>query len=188
MKNMSIRKIAFAAIIGAAYAALTLALAPISFGSSGAWQFRVSEALCILPFFFPFSAWGLFVGCIISNLISFYGVPDIIFGSLATLAAGFLTAYIGKRSRGGISSKILACLPPVVMNAVVVGAVIAYETVHAPGSTAPFWPTYELFGAQVGVGEIGALYILGLPLLILLPKTRVIKYLTSIYEQNNRLK
>jgi uncharacterized membrane protein len=180
---MTTRKIAFAAVVAALYAALTLLLAPISFGASGAWQCRVSEALCILPFFFPFSAWGLFVGCIIANLISLFGVPDIVFGSLATLAAGFCTAYIGRKSRGGTPSKVLACLPPVIFNAVVVGAVIAYEAVQMPASDAPFWPTYGLFAAQVGVGEIGALYVIGLPLLILLPKTRVIRSLTEIYEQ-----
>ena len=65
------------AVIAARYAALTLALYPISFG---AVQFRVSEALCILPAFVPFTAWGLWAGCAIANLAGGYGIPDIVFG------------------------------------------------------------------------------------------------------------
>lgn len=80
--KISTRKLAAAAVVGAAYAALTLVLAPISFGLV---QFRVSEALCILPAFVPCTAWGLWAGCAIANLAGGYGLPDIVFGSLATL-------------------------------------------------------------------------------------------------------
>ncbi len=177
---MSTRKIAFAAVIGAAYAALTMLLAPISYGPV---QFRIAEVLCILPFFFPFSVWGLFVGCVIANLLSAYGVLDIIFGSMATLLAGFCTMYIGKISPNAVWSKVLACLPPVIYNAGIVGAVIAYQLVSAPGATEPFWPTYTIVGLQVGAGELGVLYILGLPLLLLLPKTGLFRNLSAIYEQ-----
>ena len=89
MKNprFSTRQLALAAIVGAAYAALTIGLAPISYGPA---QFRISEVLCILPYFLPCTAWGLFVGCAVSNLIG-AGVWDIVFGSLTTLAAALLT-------------------------------------------------------------------------------------------------
>ena len=82
--KISTRKLASAAVVGAAYAALTLLLAPISFGLV---QLRVSEALCILPAFLPCTAWGLWAGCAIANLAGGYGLPDIVFGSLATLGA-----------------------------------------------------------------------------------------------------
>lgn len=177
---MTIRKIAFAAIIGAVYAALTMLLAPISYGPI---QFRIAEVLCILPFFFPFSVWGLFVGCVIANLLSAYGAMDIVFGSLATLLAAYCTMAIGRRSVGSIPAKVLACLPPVIFNAVIVGAVIAYAIVSAPGSAEPFWPTFTIIGLQVGLGELGVLYILGLPLLLLLPKTAFFKSLSAIYDQ-----
>ena len=82
-KRPNIHSIATAAIVGAAYAAMTIALAPISYG---AVQLRVSEVLCILPFFIPGTAWGLFVGCALANILT-GNIFDIIFGSLAPLAA-----------------------------------------------------------------------------------------------------
>lgn len=176
---MSIRRIAFAAVIAAVYAALTM-LNPWSFGPV---QFRISEVLCILPFFFPFSVWGLFVGCILSNLISAYGVLDIVFGSLATLLAALITMQLGRVKRESTPIKALACLPPVLLNAVIVGAVIAYGSTSAPGATESFWPTYAIFALQVGLGELGVLYILGLPALILLPKTGFFKAVSTLYSQ-----
>ena len=80
--HITTRKLAAAAVTGAAYAALTMLLAPISYG---AIQCRVSEVLCILPFFIPCTAWGLFAGCAIANLLSAAGIFDVVFGSLATL-------------------------------------------------------------------------------------------------------
>ncbi|NLA87250.1 MAG: QueT transporter family protein, partial [Clostridiales bacterium] len=117
---MSTRKIAFAAVIAAVYAALTM-INPWGFGPV---QFRISEVLCIMPFFFPFSVWGLFIGCVISNLISAYGVLDVVFGSLATLFAALCTMQLGRFSRESPAVKALACLPPVIFNGVIVGAVI----------------------------------------------------------------
>ena len=93
MKKTATLKLATAAVVGACYAVLTMILAPISYG---AVQFRVSEALCILPFFMPCTAWGLFGGCIIANLLT-GNIFDIVFGSLATLAAALITAEIGRR-------------------------------------------------------------------------------------------
>lgn len=116
--HFTTRKIALAAIIGATYAALTIGLAPISYGPV---QFRVSEVLCILPYFLPCTAWGLFAGCAAANLIG-GGVLDIVFGSLATFVAALLTAHIGKRKHT-IANSLMGCLPPVLLNAVIVGAV-----------------------------------------------------------------
>ena len=81
----------------------------------GPIQVRFSEALCLLPFLFPETAWGLGVGCLIANLFSPYGALDIVVGSLSTLIAALLTA----RCR----SPWTAALPPVVCNMVLVGAV-----------------------------------------------------------------
>ena len=78
----------FAAVTAALYTALTLIAAPISFGNI---QFRISEALCILPYFFPQAIPGLFIGCIFSNLFGGMGIFDIVFGSLATLLAAIFT-------------------------------------------------------------------------------------------------
>ena len=97
--HITTRKLTAAAVTGAAYAALTMLLAPISYG---AIQCRVSEVLCILPFFIPCTAWGLFAGCAIANLLSAAGILDVIFGSLATLLAALCTAWLG-RGRGAQS-------------------------------------------------------------------------------------
>ena len=169
----SIRKIAFAAVIGAAYAALTMLLAPISYGPV---QFRISEALCILPFFFPFSVWGLFVGCILANLISLYGIIDIVFGSLATLFAALCTMQLGRIGTGNVLLKILACLPPVVFNGIIIGAVISFSA--TPDA---FWAGLLTYGAQVALGELVVLYAIGLPLLIFLPKAKFFRNLQVKY-------
>ncbi len=149
-----LRKLCRAAVVGALYAAVTLLLAPISYGNL---QCRVSEALCILPWFFPETSWGLFVGCLLANLLGGNGPLDIVFGSLATLIACLITARI--RLRG------LALLPPVIVNGVMVGAMLAY--VITPDS---FWASYPVFAAEVAVGEAVAMYVLGLPLSFVLER------------------
>ena len=91
MRKISIRQLTMAAVVGALYAALTLLSS--AFGLAyGPVQFRISEALCLLPFLFPETAWGLFVGCWAANLISPYGPLDMVVGSLATLIAALWTA------------------------------------------------------------------------------------------------
>ncbi|MFB0920091.1 MAG: QueT transporter family protein, partial [Oscillospiraceae bacterium] len=156
--KLSTRKLVTAAVIGAVYAALTL-VNPLAYGPI---QFRFSEVLCILPFFLPESAFGLTVGCVIANLIGPYGAIDIIFGSLATLLAGLCTAAIGNKARKngkiGWGTCIGACLMPVVFNAPIVGAVIAYASTEYA-----FWKGVVLYGIQVGLGEIGVMLVLGLP-------------------------
>ena len=163
------RKLALAGVVAAAYAALTLLLAPISFSSI---QFRLSEVLCILPWFFPCTAQGLFIGCIVANLLSPLGVSvfDVVFGSLATLLAGLCTAALGRRSRS-LGSSVLGCLMPVVFNAVIVGAVLtwAYEIRMAPESAVL---SYVLNAASVGIGEAAVLYVVGFPLMRWLPRQK----------------
>lgn len=161
-KPMRAHTLAAAAIVGAAYAVLTMALAPISYG---AIQLRVSEVLCILPYFMPCTAWGLFIGCAAANLLT-GNIFDIIFGSLATLAAALLTAAIGKRKHT-LANSALACLMPVVFNALVVGAVItaAYEGMNL----FQHFGVFAMNAAYVGLGEAIVLYVLGLPLMRYLP-------------------
>ena len=109
---MKSNNLARVGVNAADYAACTL-IALLFLGSL-AWgpiQFRVSEALCILPFFMPCTAWGLFGGCIIANLLT-GNIFDIVFGSLATLAAALITAEIDRRGHD-LGRKILACLMPV---------------------------------------------------------------------------
>ena len=118
MQKLQTQHLTRAAAVGAAYAVLSLFSSVFSL-TFGVVQCRFSEALCVLPFFFPETVWGLFAGCLITNLLSPYGLLDLIVGSLATLIAALLTARCRK--------KWLAPLPPVVLNTLLVGAVIAYE-------------------------------------------------------------
>ena len=100
----SVRRLAFCALVAAVYAALTMALGFMSYNGI---QFRVAEALCVLPFFFPSSAWGLFIGCVIANLLSPAGPLDVVFGSLATLLCCLGAAALGKGEKTGLWRKIL---------------------------------------------------------------------------------
>lgn len=163
-KNTTLR-IATAAIVAAAYAALTIVLAPISYG---AIQFRVSEALTVIPFFMPCTVWGLWVGCILANLYT-GSVVDILFGSLATLLAALLTAWFGKQGNT-VKNRLLGCLMPVLFNAVIVGAVLTWgyqiQTLSGPLAS------YGLNALTVGLGELGVLYLIGYTLLKQLPKIK----------------
>lgn len=138
------------AVIAALYAALTLALYPISFG---AVQFRVSEALTLLPIMMPEAIPGLFVGCLVSNLIGSATPWDIIFGSLATLIAAILT-YATRRN------KILAAFWPVICNTVIVGLVLALTL---------DLPVFLTMG-EVGLGELAVVYTVGMAMLAALKR------------------
>lgn len=176
--HTSTKKMTAAAVVGAAYAALTMVLAPISYGVI---QMRVSEVLCILPFFAPCTAWGLFLGCAIANLISAAGVLDVVFGSLATLGACLCVAALGK----GCGAKswtrcILAALMPVVWNAVIVGAVLMWTLTETAFPS--FSPVFWVFAGEVGAGELAVMLVLGLPLLRLLPGNRKFMELAAQYQ------
>lgn len=112
-----VRKIALSALIAALYAGLTMALAPISYGPV---QFRVAEALTLLPFFLPEAVPGLFIGCMLANFGGGFGLVDVVLGSSATLVAAWLTYKM--------PNLILAAVPPVVVNALVVGVYLGVIT------------------------------------------------------------
>ncbi|MEA5068259.1 MAG: QueT transporter family protein [Christensenellaceae bacterium] len=141
-----------AAVIAAIYAAVALLLAPIS-GFQGNFQLRVSEALTILPVLTPAAVPGLFVGCLTANLLGGATALDVIFGSLATLIAALLTRRLRARP-------VLAALPPVAVNMLVVGLVLSLSY-NTPFLLNAMW---------VGLGQLGACYALGLPLLWALRK------------------
>ena len=156
MQQFNTRYLARAGVIAALYVVLTY-LAGLMNLAYGPVQFRFSEALTVLPFLFPEAIPGLFVGCIVSNLISPYGVLDLVVGSLATLLAAVWTNRCGKRW--------FAPMPPVVANAVLVGAMIAW---YEAGFGAGFVPAFAYNALTVGLGELIVCYVLGLPLLAVL--------------------
>jgi len=150
MKKTS--RLARMALIAAAYAVLTLAFPPLSYGPI---QLRISEALCILPFFMGEAVIGLTAGCLIANLIGVsFGMTlpwDVLVGTLATFLAAYMTSKI--------KIKWLLPLPAVVINALFVGVMLTY--VMLDGAEAfPMW--YNIL--TVFAGEVIVCYGLGLPL------------------------
>lgn len=174
----NIKKVVFAGVIGALYVALTIASYPLAYE---AIQFRISEALAILPFFFPFAVPGLVTGVFIANFIGPFGIIDAIVGSSATLIAALCTMWIGKHWRERAFAKPLACLPPVIVNALIIGTMIAVIMLSY-GETESFVSAFALSAMWVGIGQFGVMFIIGLPLMIYLPKMRVIERLNLIYE------
>ena len=138
-----------AGLIAAAYTALCLIFQPISFGFAGV-QLRVSEALTLLPLLTSAAVPGLFVGCFLSNLLGGAMMIDVVVGSLTTLAAALCTRALKDRP-------VLAALPPVLFNAVIVGWILC--CVYAVGM--PLW----LCMLSVGLGQLAACYGIGLPLM-----------------------
>jgi len=162
MQKFNTRYLARAAVIAALYVVLTY-LAGLMNLAYGPVQFRFSEALTVLPFLFPEAIPGLFVGCIVSNLISPYGALDLVVGSLATLLAALWTAKCGRRW--------FAPMPPVIANAVLVGAMIAW---YEAGFGAGFPAAFAYNALTVGLGELVVCYVLGLPLLTVLEKRGIV--------------
>lgn len=134
-----------AAMIAAVYVVLTVVFAPIAFGQV---QIRIAEALTILPLFTPAAIPGLFIGCLIGNIIGGAVLPDIILGSLATLIAAVFTYMLRNQS------KYLAPLPPIIANIIVVPLVLRY----AYGVVLPI-PFMML---TVGIGEVLSCGVLGM--------------------------
>ena len=148
------RQMATAGIIAAVYAALTLLL-PIP--QYGGIQFRVAEAMTVLPFFFPEAIPGLAVGCFLANLLG-STIVDVIFGTLATLLACIVTYKLRNVRFKGLA--IVPSLPPVLFNAVIIGIEIAVMFPD-PSSSAPLWLACITNGISVGIGELISCTVLG---------------------------
>ena len=137
-KLLTTRSLCVSAVIAALYAAMTLLLAPISYGPI---QLRLSEAMTLLPMLLPQAVPGLFVGCLIANLYTGM-LTDIIFGSLATLLAAVGTYLLRRKP-------FLAASCPVISTGVIVGLVLALSA-NLP---------LALTMAQVAIGEICAVIV-----------------------------
>lgn len=142
--------IARAGIIAAVYIVITLLVKPIAYGPV---QFRVSEALTLLPFMDPAAILGLTVGVFFANFASPLGLVDILGGSALTLIAALLTYKI--------KSKYLAMLPPIVVNALGVPLYVA------PAYGLPYWPTV----GYIALGQTVVIGLFALPILKLYKKT-----------------
>ena len=144
-----------AAMIAALYVVLTFIANALGLASQ-AIQVRFSEALTILPYFTPAAIPGLFIGCLLSNILTGCALPDIIFGSLTTLAGAIFTYKLRKY-------KWLAPVPPIVANAIVIPFVLLYAY-----GVRPLWFSF----VTVTIGEILSCGVLGMLLLFALNKYR----------------
>ena len=161
MKNNQSGKVLFiaqAAMIAAIYVVLTLIGASFSYGEV---QVRISEALTILPAFTP-----AFLGCLISNILGGCILPDIIFGSLATLIGAVFTWMLRNKS------KYLAPLPPIIANVIVVPFVLKY------GYMVPLPIPFMML--TVGIGEVISCGVLGLILYTALNRYRGLLFKTNV--------
>lgn len=156
MRKNRVQFMTQAAMIAALYVVLTVFVSAFNL-ASGAIQIRISEALTILPAFTPAAIPGLFIGCLISNLITGAMLPDIIFGSLATLI-GAVGSYFCRRWKWAVP------VPPILSNALIIPFVLAYAY-HIPGGVPYFMLT-------VGIGEIISCGVIGILLYNILCKYR----------------
>ena len=151
------------AMVGALYVAVTWLCSVLGL-SSGVIQFRISEAMCILPIFMPEAVPGLYIGCMISNLIAGSNVLDVILGSLATLIGA-----IGARYMRRLPEKLIWCstLPTVIANILIVPAVLilAYGAEDA----------YFFIALTVGIGETVCATGCGTALYYLIKRSGIIK-------------
>ncbi|MBR5930443.1 MAG: QueT transporter family protein [Lachnospiraceae bacterium] len=145
MKLFTVKNLAIGGLIAALYVVFTLIASALGL-SSGVIQVRFSEALCILPVFTPAAIPGLFVGCIIANLLSGAIVWDVVFGSIATLI-GAIGTYLLRKNRW------LAAIPPILSNMIIVPFILYFAYKVGGG----IWILF----LTVGAGEVISAGILG---------------------------
>lgn len=153
--TQTVRWLTQGAVIAAIYAALTLAAGALNL-AYGPVQFRFSEAMTILPVFTPAAIPGLTVGCLIGNFFSAFGWVDMVCGTAASLLAAIATRALRRVQVHGVP--LLAPLPPVLFNALIVGAEI---TLLTPGAS---FAAFLYSALTVGLGQLAVCYGLGLPL------------------------
>jgi len=169
MINKKMRFLVESAIIAALYAALTLAIYPLSYG---ALQFRFSEAMTVLPVLTPAAIPGLTIGCIIANFAGPYSWIDAVFGALATFMASvctYLTRNIKIRNM-----PLLSLIFPVIFNAVIIGLEI--NIFFLPEGEIFTFTGFLISALWVGLGEAVVCLLLGTPLFAALDKTKIFSH------------
>ena len=174
MENRKLKRLVTSALLAAIYSVLALALPLLSFGPV---QFRISEALTLLPVFSPVAGVGVTVGCLITNTIGFLmGVTfpqDILFGTLATLVGCVFTWLLrGIRFRG---LPVLSALAPVVSNTLIIGWEINAFFLDTPSLVG-----FVTSAVGVGLGELAACLGLGLLLVALLERTGLARHFREL--------
>lgn len=150
MFKISVKRIARAAVIAAMYCVLTLIFQPISFG---AVQFRIAEVLTLLPIFTLDAVPGLFIGCLLANILGGGIWFDVVLGAIATLLAAVMTRKL-------MSKRLIAMAMPTIFNGLIVGPVVYFAYVLAPGEATNIAVLLSTMGT-VALGEVVVCYVLG---------------------------
>ena len=150
----NIRTLTKAGMIAALYVVLTWVSALFGLAGTNAVQLRLSEALCILPCFTAAAIPGVTVGCLLANLLTGALLPDIVFGTLATLL-GTLGTYALRRYR------YLITLPPILSNTLIIPLVLHYAYIDITESL-PFLFATAFAGEVLSVGVLGTVLYLSL--------------------------
>ncbi len=170
---MYVRRLVRAALIAAMYVVLCLVLEPFSFGPM---QVRVSEALTLLPVLCPEAVVGVTLGCFLANM--FASAPlDMIVGTAATLLAALATRRL--RNIRWKKLPLVASIPPVIINAVVVGAELTF--LYSPGAPASVWAFNML---TVGAGQVISCCVLGVLMIAGIEQN---KALTALFASSPKL-
>ncbi len=168
--NTPLQRLIMISMVATIYTVISLLGATYSFSNI---QIRFAEILCLLPIFFPWSIWGVTLGCFITNLLGAVlgfnpiGLIDMIFGTLAT----FIAAYLTYRFRN-VRIKdlpIVSVLMPVIINAIIIGLELTF--VFGNGNMKLFW----IFALEVGIGQFIACVVFGLPIVYRLGKYNMFK-------------
>jgi len=164
-KNQNkIKLVVFSGVIAALYVVLTLPIAQFAYGPI---QFRLAEVLTILPAFSMNWIPGVTIGCLLANLLNpqNLGPIDIIFGSVATLVAGFGSYFIGKKN------KYLSIISPIVANGIIVGFYLPFLLIDGDSKVQATAIIISML--EVAASEAVLLIVLGLPLIVLVNKTKI---------------
>lgn len=167
---MRLRKFTIIAMIAAVYTVVSVALAPITYGNI---QVRIAEALTLLPIIYPPAIWGVTLGCALTNLIgamtgiNILGFMDVFLGTFATFLAAVCTYRLRNIQFKGLP--ILAASMPVLFNAVIIGLELAIVFYAPTAITTGF----IISAFEVGFGELLSCFVIGIPLIRVLAKTKI---------------
>ena len=160
MKKISTTMLARAGVIAGIYIVISLITFPIA---SGAVQLRLSEGLCILPLIYIEAVPALFIGCLLSNVITGCAILDVFLGSVVTLVSAVLTFFAGKIIKQVALKILLGGIFPVMLNALTLPII----WVWCYGA-----PEYIYF-IQAGIlliGQAVSVYAVGTPLYLSIKK------------------
>lgn len=172
MRDKKVIFIVQAAVIAALYVVLTFIANALGLASHTI-QVRFSEALCILPVFTPAAIPGLWIGCLLANLLTGAVIYDVIFGSIATLLAAVFTYLLRNH-------KIACTFPPVILNMIIVPVVLVYAYGIPPVYFHNVNVTIPFNAVTVGIGEVISVCILGSILMRVLFKYRNVVFRTAV--------